>query len=96
MSQHEEIEIQKRNNLLEVKRKIQALQQRLGVKIEATIYDSTLHWGDDFRKLASDCRLSSLSYPLKGKQQHFAVKIVADGIGEIPYALWCHECEIYE
>lgn len=83
------------SKIQEIKTRISALQKRLGVQLQVTIYKDSLNTADDFKKAASDCRMSTLDtgYTPGKKEDNpsYAVRVVAEGIGEIPYPLLCDE-----
>lgn len=77
-----------------VKDKVVNLQGRLNCKLQVTIYNSTLN-DDDFNQAARDCRMSMVSFKSDSGEwgdtlgEIFSVRVVAEGLGEIPYALMC-------
>lgn len=79
----------------EIKDRVEHLQKRLGRQLQVTIYKDILNTADDFKKAASDCRMSILNagYTPGKKEDNptYAVRVVAEGIGEIPYPLVCDE-----
>lgn len=79
----------------EIKARVSELQNRLGCQLQVTIYKDSLNTADDFKKAASDCRMSVLETGYNpGKKEDnpsYAVRVVAEGIGEIPYPLMCDE-----
>lgn len=83
------------NQLQEIKRSVEKLQQRLGRQLQVTIYKDLLNEADDLQKAASDCRMSisNSEYKPGNKSDNptYAVRVVAEGLGEIPYALMCEE-----
>lgn len=83
------------NQLQEIKRSVEELQQRLGRQLQVTIYKDLLNEADDLQKAASDCRMSisNSEYTPGNKSDNptYAVHVVAEGLGEIPYALMCEE-----
>lgn len=81
----------------EIKLQVERLQKRLGRQVQATIYNSSLSKDDDILKAARDCRMSIVQ---QGKTDWisdkdlapiYAVRVVAEGLGEIPYALMAEE-----
>lgn len=78
----------------EVKARVSELQKRLGVQLQVSIYKDTLNESDNLVKAASDCRMSFIQTKWEGgskQEPSYAVRVVAEGIGEIPYALMCDE-----
>ena len=79
----------------EIKARLEQLQARLGCQLQVTIYKDTLNESDDLVKAASDCRMSILNTKWtpgkKDDNPSYAVRVVAEGIGEIPYPLMCEE-----
>lgn len=79
----------------EIKMRVSELQKRIGRQLQVTIYKDSLNAADDFKKAASDCRMSTLEtgYTPGKKEDNpsYAVRVVAEGIGEIPYPLICEE-----
>lgn len=86
------------NQLEEIKSSIEELQQRLGRQLQVTIYKDLLNEADDLQKAASDCRMSisNSEYTPGNKSDNptYAVHVVAEGLGEIPYALMCEEAYV--
>lgn len=76
----------------EIKARVSELQKRLGVQLQVTIYQGSLNESDDMRQAAPACRMSMVS-PARGAydSEFYAVRIVAEGLGEIPYALMAKE-----
>jgi hypothetical protein len=76
----------------EIKARVTELQKRLGVQLQVTIYQGSLNESDDMRQAAPACRMSMIS-PSRGSYdtEYFAVRVVAEGLGEIPYALMAKE-----
>jgi hypothetical protein len=83
------------SKIAEIKSRVSELQKRVGRQLQVTIYKDSLNTADDFKKAASDCRMSVLDtgYTPGKKEDNpsYAVRVVAEGIGEIPYPLLCHE-----
>ena len=83
------------SKIAEIKARVSELQKRVGRQLQVTIYKDSLNTADDFKKAASDCRMSVLDtgYTPGKKEDNpsYAVRVVAEGIGEIPYPLLCHE-----
>lgn len=83
------------SKIAEIKTRVSELQKRVGRQLQVTIYKDSLNIADDFKKAASDCRMSVLDtgYTPGKKEDNpsYAVRVVAEGIGEIPYPLLCHE-----
>lgn len=84
--------------LQEIKRSVEELQQRLGRQLQVTIYKDLLNQADDLQKAASDCRMSISNSEYtpghKSDNPTYAVHVVAEGLGEIPYALMCQEAYV--
>ena len=82
------------SKIAEIKTRVSELQKRVGRQLQVTIYKDSLNIADDFKKAASDCRMSVLDtgYTPGKKEDNpsYAVRVVAEGIGEIPYPLLCH------
>lgn len=82
----------------EIKDRVQQLQKRLGCQLQVTIYKDTLNTTDDLKKAASDCRMSVINngYTPGKKEDNpmYAIRVVAEGLGEIPYALMAEEVYI--
>jgi hypothetical protein len=78
-----------------IKVRVSELQKRLGVQLQVSIYKDTLNESDNLVKAAGDCRMSYLQTKWergsKEDNPSYAVRVVAEGIGEIPYALMCEE-----
>lgn len=87
-----------KNQLEEIKRSVEGLQQRLGRQLQITIYKDLLNEADNLEKAAGDCRMSiSNSEYIPGKKSDnptYAVHVVAEGLGEIPYALMCEQAYV--
>lgn len=79
-----------KNQLEEIKRSVEGLQQRLGRQLQVTIYKDLLNEADDLEKAAGDCRMSISN----SENPTYAVHVVAEGLGEIPYALMCEEAYV--
>lgn len=79
----------------EIKDQVEQLQKRLGCQLQVTIYKDTLNSADDLEKAANNCRMSIINAGYTpGKKEDsptYAVRVVAEGIGEIPYPLMCNE-----
>ncbi|GAB1260313.1 hypothetical protein [Aurantivibrio plasticivorans] len=77
-----------------VKDQVASLQSRLNCKLQVTIYNSGLN-DDDFNQAARDCRMSMVTFKSDSDEwgdtqgEIFSVRVVAEGLGEIPYALMC-------
>ncbi len=86
------------DQLQEIKRSVETLQQRLGRQLQVKIYKDVLNEADDLQRAASDCRMSisNTEYTPGNKSDNptYAVHVVAEGLGEIPYALMCQEAYI--
>lgn len=84
----------------EIKQRAEELQQRLGRQLQVTIYNSSLNGDDELRQAARDVRMSLVAEaggewtPGQAKSGLYAVRVVAEGLGEIPYALMCQEAYI--
>jgi len=76
-----------------IKKRITELQERLGRELQVTVYNSALNSSDDLLSAAKDCRMSVVTEgsgewaPGEESGQVYAVRVVAQGIGEIHYAL---------
>jgi hypothetical protein len=82
------------SKIADIKARVSELQKRLGVQLQVTIYKDTLNESDNLVKAASDCRMSFIQTKWEGgskQEPSFAVRVVAEGIGEIPYALLVEE-----
>jgi hypothetical protein len=82
------------SKITEIKARVSDLQKRLGVQLQVTIYKDTLNESDNLVKAASDCRMSFIQTKWDGgskQEPSYAVRVVAEGIGEIPYALMAEE-----
>lgn len=79
----------------EIKNRVEQLQERLGCQLQVTIYKDILNTADDLKKAVNDCRMSIINagYTPGKKEDNptYAVRVVAEGIGEIPYPLMCNE-----
>ena len=78
---------------------ITELQTRLGRKLQVTIYNSSLNDGDGLVQAARDCRVSLVQPSGSGWDRNdqipiFAVRAVAEDLGDIPYPLLCEEVYI--
>lgn len=82
------------SKIQEIKTRVSELQKRLGVQLQVTIYKDTLNETDNLVKAASDCRMSFIQTKWEGgskQDSSYAVRVVAEGLGEIPYALMVEE-----
>lgn len=78
--------------LQQVHAKIDELQARLGRELQVIIYSSIHHPEDMFDELADSLRLSVVSFSTgDGGKERYAVKVKAEKLGEIPFALSCAE-----
>lgn len=76
----------------EIKARVKELQKRLGVQLQVTIYQGSLNESDDMRQAAPACRMSMISPERNSYDtEYYAVRVVAEGLGEIPYALMAKE-----
>jgi len=82
------------SDIEQIKNRVSELQQRLGVQLQVSIYNSELSGvsstgaeNDRLDEAAVQCRMSKVL----GADATYAVRVVAEGIGEIPYALMCEE-----
>lgn len=73
----------------EVMQKVQALQSRLGCKLQVTIYREGLHPEPELKTIVESLRLSDIRFKTGhgNETENYGVHVVADGVGEIPYAL---------
>jgi|GEM_PF-5736953 len=71
----------------EVMQKVQALQSRLGCELKVTLYREHLHSEPLFTQIVDSLRLSEVRFKTADGTENYGVHVVADGIGEIPYAL---------
>lgn len=80
------------SKIKEIKARVTELQKRLGCQLQVTIYQGSLNESDDMRQAAPACRMSMIA-PSRGSydSEFYAVRIVAEGLGEIPYALMAKE-----
>ena len=84
----------------EIKQRVEQLQIRLGRQLQVTIYDSSLNGDDELRQAAKDVRMSLIAEaggdwtPGQAESGLYAVRVIAEGLGEIPYALMCKEAYI--
>jgi len=91
-----------REQIDEVKSRVMQLQEKLGCKIQASIY-SGANYDDDFKALAHSSRMSVIAFQKDAKvkdayggipEDLYAVRIAAEDIGEIPFPLLCEA--VYE
>ena len=79
-----------------IKSGIRDLQKRLGCQLQVTIYNSSLNDQDELVQAARDCRMSIITensgeWGAEENCRAYAVRVVAEGFGEIPYALMVEE-----
>lgn len=80
-----------------IRERVAELQAGLGSQLQVTIYNSALNAGDELIQAAKDVRMSVVTEgggewtPGKKGGSVYAVRVVAEGIGEIPYALMAEE-----
>lgn len=88
--------------IFEVKSRVMELQEKLGCKIQASIYSGE-NYEDDFKALAHSSRMSVIAFQKDAKikdayggtpEDLYAVRISAEDIGEIPFPLLCEA--VYE
>tara|TARA_R110001592_G_scaffold363387_1_gene686829 strand:+ start:17111 stop:17593 length:483 start_codon:yes stop_codon:yes gene_type:complete len=77
-----------------IKARVKSLQESLGCQLQVTVYNSKLNSSDDLLSAAKDCRMSIITeegakewHPGRESASIYAVNIVAEEFGEIPYAL---------
>ena len=83
------------NHIEQIKSKVAELQRNLGVKLQVTIYSEGAKNAKGYviktiQDIAKICRMSEIEVD----GANYAVKIIAEGLGEIPFAL--SAIEVYE